>query len=96
MRLNFPLRDDVAHHVAMNIRQPEVATRGAEGEFFVIEAEQMHDRGVKVMHVDFVLGCGKAKLVRGTMNVAAFHAATRHPHAEAVMIVVAAINLAGI
>ena len=37
------LRQDILHHLAVNIRQPEVAALEAIGEPLVIEAEQMQD-----------------------------------------------------
>ena len=78
----------------MDIGEAEIAARSAEGELLVVETEQPHDRRVQIVDVNFVLGGGKTELVGRTMNVAALHSAARHPHGEAVMIVIAPVDFA--
>ena len=56
----------------MNVGQPEVAAGVAVGELLVVEAEQVQNRRVQVVNVDFVLDGSKAELVGGAVNVAAF------------------------
>jgi hypothetical protein len=90
------LRHDFLHHVAMHVSEAEVAASGAEGELLVIEAKKMQNCGVKVVDVDFALDGLEAKLVRGPVNMAAFHSAASQPHREAVMIVVAAIDFSSV
>ena len=80
----------------MHVREAKVAARSAKGEFFVIEAEQFENRRVQVVNVNFVLSRRETKLIGRAMNVAAFDAAACHPHREAVVIMIAAIDLAGI
>ena len=36
----------------MHIGEAAIDAVGADGEFFVIEAEQVQERGIEVMHVD--------------------------------------------
>jgi hypothetical protein len=43
----------------------------AVGELVVIEAEQVQDGGVEIADVDGIFGGGEAKLIRGTVDVAA-------------------------
>ena len=45
------LRNQVVDDPAVNIRQPEIATGVAVGEFFVIEAQHRQHRGVQVVHM---------------------------------------------
>ena len=62
----------------------------------MIESQQAQNGGVQIVDMHFVLGGGETKFIRRAVDVAAAHAAARQPHAEAVMIMVASIDLAGI
>ena len=84
--------DDVVDDVAVDVGGAEVAAGVAEGEFFVIEAEEVEDGGVEVVDVDGVLHGGEAEVIGGTVDVAAFDTATGHPDGEAVVVVVAAFH----
>ena len=84
--------DDVAVHVG----QAEVAAGVAVGELLVVEAQQVQDRGVQVVDVDRVLDGLEAELVGRAVDVAALDAAAGQPHGEAVVVVVAAVDLAGV
>jgi hypothetical protein len=44
------------HHIAMHIREAEVAAGPAVGELFVVEAEQVQDGGVEVVHMHGIGG----------------------------------------
>src|SRR5262245_48969396 len=89
-------REEIVDDVAVDISETEVAAGVAEGEFFVIETEQPQDCGVQIVDVDFVFDGRKSELIRRAVDIAATDAATRQPHAEAVVVVIAAIDLAGI
>ena len=78
----------------MHVREAVVATGVMEGELLVIEAEEAQDGGVQVVHVDDVGRRLEAELVGGSMDMAGLHAAAGHPHGEAVVVVVAAVDLA--
>src|SRR5438045_9449800 len=82
--------------MAMDIGQAEVAAGVAEGEFLVVEAEQPEDRGVKIMHMDFFLDRLETEFIGRTVNIPAADTTTRQPHGEPVMVVIAAVALAGI
>ncbi len=62
----------------------------AEGQFFVIEAQEVEDGGVKVVHVDFVLDGFVAEFIGGAVGEAGFDAAAGEPGGEAEGVVVAA------
>ena len=47
----------------MDIGEAEVASGMAEGEAFVVQAEQMKDGGMQVMHVDFAGNGEVAELI---------------------------------
>src|SRR5436190_1258074 len=60
----------------------------------MVEAEEPEDGRVQIVHVNLLLGGGKTVFISGAVNIAALHAAPRHPHSKAVMIVIPAIDLA--
>ena len=76
----------------MHVRQTEISAGVAIGQSFVIEAHQMQNRGMDVMHVDRVLDGTEAEFVGGPMDVAPTYAAARHPHRKAIVVVVAAVD----
>ena len=55
-----------------NVGQAEVAAGVTVGEPLVVEAEQVQDRGVQVVHVDAVLDGAEAELVGGAVDVPPF------------------------
>ena len=57
----------------------------------MIEAKEMEQGGVKVMHVNRVLGDVESEIVGFTMDMPRFEAATGHPEAEASIMMIAAI-----
>ena len=60
--------DDVMNDVAFDIGQAKVAAGIAVGEAFVIEAEQVQNRGVQVVDVHLVLGGVVAVVVGACRN----------------------------
>ena len=66
---------DVADDSPVDIRQPEVAAVEAIGQPFVIKAQQMKNRCMKVMEMHAVFNCVIAELISGTVNHPAFDSA---------------------
>src|SRR5204862_5570656 len=64
------------HHLAVIVREPEIAAVVAIGQFLVIEAQQTQDRGVKIVDVHLVLDGARSKLICRAVNGAAFDAAS--------------------
>ena len=62
------------------------------GEFLVIEAEKVQERGMKIVRGDDILAGPEAKLIGGAVARAAFHAGAGEPSGEAVGVVVAAVR----
>ena len=48
----------------MHVGEAEVAALKAVGQLFVVNAQQIEDRGLEIVHVDFVAGDGQSQLVR--------------------------------
>src|SRR4030095_1117303 len=84
------LRQNLPHDVPGDVGQAEVAPGIAIGEPLVIEAEQMQDRGMKVVDVNPVLDGPEAEVVGRAVGQAPFHAAAGPPHRDAGRGVVAA------
>ena len=57
------------HDLAVDIRQTEISARVAVGERFVIEAEDVQDGGVEVMHVNGILDNVRTPLIRLAMGI---------------------------
>ena len=72
----------------MHVGEAMVPAGVAIREPLVIEAEQVEDRGVEVVDVHRVLDRGEAGFVGRAVHVSAADAATRQPHAEAIVVVV--------
>ena len=51
---------------------------------------------MQIVNMDRILDCLKPELIGSTMNVTAPDPAARQPHAEPVMIMIAAIDFAGV
>ena len=45
-------------HLTMHIRQPVIPTAMTKGEFLVIEAQQMQDGGMEIVHMHSILRHG--------------------------------------
>ena len=59
----MPSLQNLLHHVAVHVGQPEVAALEAEGQAGVVEAQQVQDRRLQVVDVDRVLDDVVADLV---------------------------------
>src|SRR4051794_40239619 len=77
----------------MDVGQAKVPAGVSIGELLVVEAEEAQDSRVKVMDVNLILDCLVAQLVRGAVDVPPLDPTAGHPHAEAVMVMVAAVGL---
>ena len=56
----------------------------------LVEAQQVHQSGLEVVDVDFVLGDSKSEFVGFSVRETAFHATAGHPHGEAIGVMIAA------
>src|SRR5213593_782271 len=82
-------RDDLPDHVAVDIRESEIAAIVAIGELFVIEAEQVQDGGVQVMNMDLVFHRAIAEFIGGPEGLAAPDATAGQPNAKRPAVMVA-------
>ena len=60
---SFTLREDFADHVAVHISKPVIASAVAVSQLLVINAEQVKNRGVEIVNVNFVLRDSRANIV---------------------------------
>src|SRR5438105_1986424 len=79
----IPLRDDVVDDGARDVREPEVAAAVPVRQLRVIDAEQVEDGRVQIVHVNRFLDGLEPEVVRRAVNRAAFHATAGEPHREA-------------
>gem|GEM_PF-1524645 len=59
----------------MHIREPQVASAEAVSELLVVEAHQVKHSGPEIIDGADVLGGLVTKIIRGTVNMAAFDTA---------------------
>src|SRR6266511_2878585 len=74
----------------MHVGQPEVTAVVTVSQFLVVDAQQVENRRVQVVHVDFVGGGLVAKIVGGAQRKGGPDAPAGQPDGEAARIVVAA------
>ncbi len=92
----FRLGDHIADYRSVNIGQAKVPSGVAVRQLGVVEAEQMQDRGVQVMHMHRVRHRFEAEVVGCPMHGSPLDASSGKPHREAVMVMVAPVLLAGV
>src|SRR5690349_17255101 len=77
-------------HIAGYVGEPEIAAAVTVRQFRVLDAEQVQDGGVDVVHVDRLLDGLEAEVVGSAVDRAALDRAAGKPHGEPERIVVAA------
>src|SRR5262249_43902586 len=88
------LPENFAYHLAVHIRQAEVAALEAVGEPGVLDAEAVKDGGVEVVDGPGVAADLVAVVVRFAEGDAGLHAAAGQPQGEAAAMMVAAMIVA--
>ena len=73
-----PLGYDVTHNMPVNISQAEVTSGIAIGQLFVINPQQMQDRGMKIMHMHRILRRVHSEFVGSAINRPPFDSTSRH------------------
>src|SRR5260370_32870586 len=86
----YQLCDQVVEHVAGDVGQAEVPSAVAVGQLGVLDAEEVEDGRVNIVHVDGFIDGLEAEIVGGAVDRAALHRASGEPHGEAEGIVIAA------
>lgn len=74
--------EELRDKVSMDIGEAEVAALKAVGEPEVVEPQEMEQRGMEIVDVDFVFGDIEAEIIGFTESDAWFYSATSHPHTE--------------
>src|ERR1051325_7765437 len=62
----------------------------------MIETKQLQQPCMKIVDMNGILNRLETKFIGCAMDISAEHAATREPHAEAVMIMMASVNFSGV
>ena len=83
--------DDVTSHVC----QPKVTSRILERQPLMVQAQQVQDRGMQIVHVDFVGDGFESQFVGGPVCDAAFEAASGQPGGKTLGVMITAIGALG-
>src|SRR5437773_5331230 len=89
------LCENRSNHFAVHIRQTIVAPLETIGQFRVIEPEEVKNRRVQIVHVNFVFHRVEAEVICLAIDDAGLDPAPGEPHGVAVRMMVAA-NLIGL
>ena len=81
------------HNVTSQTGQPIVSAAEVVCQLRMIKAQQMHNRGMEVVNVTGLFRNLLANIVGGSVDIAAFHAATRQPTGESILEVITAVLL---
>src|SRR6185369_14000926 len=84
------LSQQLFHHFPAYISQPIVAALEAVGQLEVVQAEQVENRRVQIVDVNFFLDRVKTEFVGRAQDNAGFDAAAGQPNREAMRVMVAA------
>ena len=79
----------------LNPGQALVESLQAVGQAFVIDPQEMENGGIQIADMNRIGGDGIAEVIGQPMRRSALYAAVRHPHAEALRVVIAAVVTAG-
>lgn len=79
----------------MNIGQAEIATLVAIRQLFVIDAELMKNRRLKVMNMHRIFNHVDAVFIGGAVGVASLHSAAGHPIGKTIGMMVASVDRFG-
>src|SRR5215475_933027 len=83
--------DQFVHEFPVDIGEPEVAALEAIGQLLVVEAEEMEQGGVEVVHMDTVPGGVESEFIRFAEGDPRADAAAGQPNGEAIWVVIASI-----
>ncbi len=81
---------------SFNVGESHFPAGVEEGETFVIEAEQMQDRGMPVVDVHSLGDSFVAMVISRAVTEATFHTPASHPHREAFVVVIASVARIGV
>src|SRR5207244_2777245 len=86
---------DLVNHLAKNICQAKVAAGVAVGELLVVQAEQVQDGGVQIVHVNLIFDGVIAVVIRSAILHTGLNPAAGHPHGEAMGVMIAPVVTLG-
>jgi hypothetical protein len=80
----------------MDIGESKIPSRVSKHQLLMIESEEVENGCVKVMHVHGVLYGAESESICLAIGQPSSDSASRHPHREAVVIVVSAVDFSGV
>ena len=83
--------EELLDKLAVDVGEAEVPALEPVGQLGVIKPEEMQQSRVQVMDMHLVLGGVEAEVIRLAQGQAPLHAPARHPHAEAIRMMIPAV-----
>src|ERR1044071_1376528 len=90
------LGDQLVDNIPVNIGKTKIAARMPKSQPGVIETKKLEDCGVQIVDVHRIFHRLETEIVGGAMDIATANTPAGQPHREAVVIMVAAIDLSSI
>ena len=84
----YPLGYDVLDHLPVDVCEAEMPSLKLEGELLMVNSEQMQNRGLEIVDVDFVVNGIKADIIGGSVGDTGFNASSSHPSGKGVGVMV--------
>ena len=93
--LRILLDKEILQDVTVDIGQSVVAPLVTEGQAFVVDAELVHESGMKVVYWNLILDYGVAKVIGFAVDEPRFESASGEQGGEAVGVVVTTVGFFG-
>ncbi len=94
-KLYFVLAQDAFDDMSADVGEAETAALVFVNELLVVDAHEVHERGLEVMHMYGVFDDVVAEVVGLAIAEAGFYACSGHPHAETAWVMVASVIVFG-
>ena len=91
----FVLAQDAFDDVPADVGEAEPAALVFVNELLVVDAHEVHERGLKVVHMNGVFDDVVAEVVGLAIAESGFYACSGHPHAETAWVVVTSVVVFG-
>ena len=87
------LRHDLMNHISFDIGEAKIASRITVCQTSVIQPQQVQNRGVKIVHMDWVFRNPMTVLIAGTIRRTAADSASGQPRRKHVWVMRAALDI---
>ncbi len=88
--------DEFFDDFSVDVGEAEIASGVAEGELFVVEADEFQQGGVQIVYVHGFFDSFETEFVGGPMCITSADTTACEPHCEAPVVVIASVDFSGV